>query len=109
MRLQRQRATILAQKRRKRGQWHWLSFANQSGFLGGAIVWAHGIDSAVLGARELRISHNFRGKVEVFCEPIPARIIKDHIPADLRNRLLSGAEVLERLEGRRASADIAGR
>ena len=71
--LERQRATRLAQERRKRGQWHWLSFVNKSGFLGGAIVWAHGMETAVLRARELKISGGFRGEVEVFCEPIPAR------------------------------------
>ena len=97
--LERQRAQLLAQERRQRGQWHWLSFVNRSGFLGGAIVWAHGIETAVLRARELNISRGFRGKVEVFCEPIPARIMKEHIPADLRNRQLSETEVLERLEG----------
>jgi len=99
--LERQRATLIAQEHRKRGQGYWLSFVNKSGFLGGAILWAHGIETAVLRARELNISRGFRGQVEVFCEPISARVMKDHIPADLRNRLLSEDEVLERLNGRR--------
>jgi hypothetical protein len=98
--LERRRTRLLAREHRRRGRWYWLSFANKSGFLGGAIVWAHGIETAVLRARKLEISSGFRGTVEVFCEPIPARIVKEHIPGDLRNRLLSEAEVLERLEGR---------
>jgi len=97
--LERQRAAELARERRKRGQWQWLSFANQNGFLGAAILWAHGVETATLRARELHISRGFRGQVEVFCEPISARVMKDHIPADLRNRLLSEDEVLERLNG----------
>ena len=95
------RTQLLAQERRKRGQWHWLSFANTRGFLGAAVVWAHGIETAVQRARELHISRGFRGNVEVFCEPIPTSIIKAHIPPDLRNRLLAEDEVLQRLEGRR--------
>lgn len=98
--LERECAAQLAQERRRSGQWYWLSFVNKSGFLGGAVVWAHGLETAVLRARELNISHGFRGKVEVFCERVPARVMKEHIPADLRNRLLSKAEVLERLNGR---------
>jgi hypothetical protein len=35
----------------------------------------------MLRARELNISRGFRGKVEVFCEPIPARAVKEHITA----------------------------
>jgi hypothetical protein len=107
--LERQRATLLAQERRKRGRWHWLSFVNRSGFLGGAVVWAHGVETAVLRARELKISRNFRGRVEVFCEPIPARVVKELIPADFRNRLLSEAEVLDRLGGQRVVANMAPR
>jgi hypothetical protein len=98
--LERQRAKQLAQEHRKHGQWYWLSFANKRGFLGGAILWAHGIETAVLRARELNITRGFRGTVEVFCEPIPARVMKEHIPSNLRNRLLFEDEVLDRLEGR---------
>ena len=94
-----QRAQQITQERRRRGQWHWLSFANRYGFLGGAIVWAHGVETAVLRARELQISRGFRGEVEIFCEPIPTRVMKAHIPAELRNRLLSETEVMERLRG----------
>jgi hypothetical protein len=92
-------ALEMAKERRRRGQWYWLSFATRRGFLGGAIVWAHGIDTAVLRARALNISKNFRGQVEVFCEPVPARVMQGHIPADLRNRLLSADEIRERLQG----------
>jgi hypothetical protein len=105
--LERQRAKLIAQERRQRSRWYWLSFVNKRGFLGGAILWARGIETAVLRAGELNISRGFRGRVEVFCEPIPARVVKEHIPADLRNRLLSEAEILERLEGRRVGNDPA--
>ena len=101
--LERVQAAQLAQERRRRGQWYWLSFVNKTGFLAGAIVWAHGIETAVLRARELNIGRGFRGKVEVFCEPITTRIMKEHVPADLRNRLLTEAEVLTRLEGKRVA------
>ena len=97
--LEHQRARQMVQERRRRGQWHWLSFANRYGFLGGAIVWAHGVETAVLRARELQISRGFRGEVEILCEPIPTRVMKAHIPVELRNRLLSETEVMERLRG----------
>jgi hypothetical protein len=99
--LERQHAALLAAECRKRGQWYWLSFANQSEFLGGAIVWAHGMQTAVLRARRLNISCGFRGRVEVFCEPISSQIMKNHVPHDLRNRLLAQDEILERLQGQR--------
>src|SRR5689334_15384783 len=101
--LEHQRAKLLAQERRRRGQWHWLSFANKRGFLGAAVVWARGIETAVQRARELHISRGFRGNVEVFCEPISASVIKKHVPQDLRNRLLAEAEVLQHLQGRRVA------
>ena len=101
--LESQRVTALTRERRLPGKWHWLSFVNQTGFLGGAIVWAHGIETAVLRARELNISRGFRGEVEVFCEPMPRRIVQEHVPPDLRNRLLTETEVLTRLEGKPVS------
>jgi hypothetical protein len=55
----------------------------QERFLNEVIVWAHGIEKAVLQARRLNINRGFRGKVEVFCEPIHARVMKEHIPSDL--------------------------
>jgi len=100
--LERQRAAQLARERQKRAQWYWLSFANKKGFLGAAIVWAHGIETAVLRARDLNISRGFRKTVKIFCEPISYRIMKEHVPPDLRNRLLSEEEVLSRLQGRPA-------
>ena len=100
--LERQRAAELAREREHRGQWHWLSFANGDGFLGGAILWAYGVETAVLRARKLNISGGFRGTVDVFCEPISSKVMKEHIPPDLRNRLLSQREILCRLEGRPA-------
>jgi hypothetical protein len=93
-------AAQFARERQKRPQWHWLSFANNAGFLGGAIVWAHGVETAVLRARNLSISRGFSNTVDVFCEQIPRRVMKEHVPPDLRNRLLSGEEVRRRLNGR---------
>jgi hypothetical protein len=90
--LEQQRAAELALERRKRGQWHWISFANRMEFLGAAIVWAHGIETATLRARVLNISRGFQGTVDIFCEPIPSRVLKECIPPDLRNRLLSEKE-----------------
>jgi hypothetical protein len=98
--LERDRARQLADERRKRPGWYWLSFVNRTGFLGGAILWAHGVETAVLRARKLNISSGFRGNVEIFCESIPARIMKERVPTDLRNRLLSEREVLMRLDGK---------
>ena len=102
VKMDRQEARVLAQERLRRGQWYWLSFANNTGFLGGAIVWARGIETAVLRARELEISSGFRGMVNVFCEPVPRRLMKNHVPPDLRNRLLSKEDITERLEGQSA-------
>lgn len=82
--LERVRTQQIAEERRRRGQWYWLSFASPCGFLGGAIVWARDVETAVLRARELKISDGFRGDVDVFCEPVSARVMKAHIPADLR-------------------------
>jgi hypothetical protein len=104
--LERQHAALIAEERRKRGQWYWLSFANSIGFLGGAIVWAQGIETAVLRARELNISGGFRGDVDVFCEPIPTDVVRRHIPTDLRNRLLAENEILQRLKGYRSGPDM---
>jgi hypothetical protein len=98
----RREVRIQDQERLGRGQWYWLSFANRTRFLGGAIVWARGIETAVLRARELEISSGFRGMVNVFCEPVPLRVMKNHVPPDLRNRLLSKEDITERLEGRSA-------
>ena len=102
----RQSAAELVRERQAPAQWYWLSFASNTGFLGGAIVWAHGIETAVQRARDLNISRGFRKTVDVFCEPISRRIMKDHVPPDLRNRLLSEEEVLTRLEGRSVVAKL---
>jgi len=65
--LERKRAKELARERRQRGGWYWLGFANNSRFLGGAIVWAHGFETATLQARKLNITRAFRGQLETFC------------------------------------------
>ena len=50
--LERKRAKELSRERRQRGGWYWLGFANNSRFLGGAIVWEHGFETATLQARK---------------------------------------------------------
>jgi hypothetical protein len=81
--------------RRQRGGWYWLGFANNSRFLGAAIVWAHGFETAAQRARKLNISHGFRGQLEIYCDSISAGDMRECVPADLRNRLLSQTEILE--------------
>ena len=93
--LERKRAKQLAQERRQRGGWYWLGFANNSRFLGAAIVWAHGFETAAQRARKLNISHGFRGQLEIYCDSISAGDMRECVPADLRNRLLSQTEILE--------------
>ena len=95
-RLETERASQLAQERRNRGRWYWLSFATDYEFLGACVVWAHGMETAVLHARNLKISSGFRGEVEIFCEPLP-RSVMQKVPADLRNRLLSERVMRKRL------------
>jgi hypothetical protein len=106
--LERKRAKELARERRQRGGWYWLGFANNSRFLGGAIVWAHGFETATLQARKLNITRAFRGQLETFCESISARDM-ERVPASLRNRLLSENEVLEQLDGQHLFDDAIGR
>jgi hypothetical protein len=92
------RAGIIAEERRHAARWHYLSFADDVGFLGAVIVRSHGFLTAVQRATDLGINPGG----EVMCQPIPRRDLC-RVPADLRNRLLTEAEVRERLEGRSVS------
>jgi len=107
--VEQKRAKEVARERRQRGGWYWLGFANNSRFLGGAIVWAHGFETAALRARKLNISYGFRGQLETFCESISARDMRECVPADLRNRLLSETDILEQLAGQHLFDDAIGR
>ena len=92
------RAAIIAEEHRYAARWHYLSFADDTGFLGAVIVRSHGFLTAVQRATDLGINPGG----EVMCQPIPRRDLC-RVPADLRNRLLTEAEVRERLEGRSVS------
>ncbi|SRR5579875_4219716 len=74
--------------------WYYLSFANEFRFLGAAIVWARGLHTAVERARQLGIHPGG----QVACWSIPKEDVH-RVPADMRNRLLSEAEVIE-LDGK---------
>ncbi len=79
---------VLAEEAVSPEQWWWLSFADASGFLGVAIVRAHGILSAATKARHLGI--NPGGDVRGYAIPEVERIAKNGIV----NRLLSKDEAL---------------
>ena len=86
----------MADESRRSLGWFYLSFASDYQFLGAAIVWAHGILTAV--ERASRLGINPGG--EVLCYAIPRQYLR-RVPPDLRNRLLSEAEVRKRLAGKK--------
>jgi hypothetical protein len=90
------RAALIAEENRHAARWHYLSFADDTGFLGGVIVRSYGFLTAIQRATDLGINPGG----EVMSTPIPRKDLW-RVPADLRNRLLSGDEVQGRLEGRR--------
>jgi hypothetical protein len=92
------RAAIIAEEHRHAARWHYLSFADDTGFLGGVIVRSYGFLTAIQRATELGINPGG----EVMSTPIPRKDLW-RVPGDLRNRLLSEDEVQDRLEGRRMS------
>jgi hypothetical protein len=89
------RQRMIAEERRHRPRWHFLSFADSTRFRGGAIVRAHGFLTAVERATDLGINPGG----EVLCSPIRRKDLW-RVPPELRNRLLSEEEVLTRLDGR---------
>lgn len=88
------RAALLADERRHTPRWHFLSFADERGFRGGAIVWSYGFLTAIQRATDLGINPGG----EVLCTPIPRRDLV-RISSDLRNRLLSEDQIRNQLEG----------
>jgi len=90
------RAAIIAEEHRHAALWHYLSFADDTGFLGGVIVRSYGFLTAIQRATDLGINPGG----EVMSTPIPRKDLW-RVPTDLRNRLLSEDEVQDRLEGRR--------
>ena len=75
--------------------WSFISFASETGFLGGAVVQANGVRAALRRAIKLGIAPGG----EVICFPIPRAHLAD-VPADMRNRLLTEREVQTKLAGR---------
>jgi hypothetical protein len=90
------RAAVIAVEHRHAARWHYLSFADDTCFLGGVIVRSCGFLTAIQRATDLGI--NPGGEVE--CTPISRKDLW-RVPPDLRNRPLSEEEVRDRLEGRR--------
>lgn len=90
------RTRLIAEESRRALGWFYLSFAAEDGFLGAIIVWAHGILTAVERASDLGMNPGG----DVLCCPIPRQHLR-RVPADLRHRLLSEAEVRRRLDGKR--------
>jgi hypothetical protein len=72
--------------------WFYLSFANDTGFLGGAIVHAHGPASAIQRAAGIGIHFADAG---VECTPVTDEELAEHIPAEMRGRRLTEEEVRE--------------
>jgi len=38
------------------------------------------METAVLRTRNLNITRGFRNTVDVYCQPIPRRVMKEHVP-----------------------------
>jgi hypothetical protein len=72
--------------------WFYLSFASGRAFLGGAIVRANGPASAIQRAVGIGIHFADAG---VECTPVTDEELAEHIPAELRDRLLTEEEVRE--------------
>ena len=84
----------LTAEEKKQLLWHYLSFASDR-FLGAVIVEARSERGAIRRATNLDINPGG----DIMCIPLNADDMK-RIPADLRNRMLSEAEVRRRLDGK---------
>jgi hypothetical protein len=93
------RARLIAEERIHSPSWFYLSFATDYEFLGAAVVRAQGFLTAVQRASNLGI--NPRG--DVMCQGPILRKGLHGVPAALRNRLLTEAEVRRHLDGKRVS------
>jgi hypothetical protein len=93
----------LREERQQPRRWFYLSFVDNSGFLGAAVVRAQGELTAVQRTKDLGIyplGPDAYIPNDVMCTPLNWRDMK-RIPKDLRDRLLTEGEVRERLEGKR--------
>jgi len=70
--------------------WFYLSFANDTGFLGGAFLRARGPRPAMQRARALGITFC---DATVECTPASDDEVDEHVPGEMRNRLLTEEEV----------------
>ena len=98
-----QKTESVRREQKQPRRWFHLSFINSRGFLGAAIVRAHGELTAIQVTRDLGIcplGPDAYIPNDVMCTPLNWRDMK-RIPADLRNRLLSEAEMRSRLDGKR--------
>ena len=77
---------VLAEERKQPEHWLYLSFANASGFLGGVVLWTHGVTHALRRCRELGI--NPGGEV------LSIRILDGKIPpTEFCEKLLTQEEI----------------
>jgi hypothetical protein len=81
-------AEVHAQEMQTPAAWYWLSFADETGFLGAAMVRAHGITTAVVEAKRLGIHPGG----SVLCHPI------DEPPETLKNVLLTKEQAYAAIE-----------
>jgi hypothetical protein len=84
--------------------WLFLSMATPYRFVGGAIVQARGLQTAIARMKELGIypgdTVDDGDEVEILLTPLTKWDMKKRIPARLRDRILTDIEVLTELEGR---------
>ena len=85
---------LLAEEAAQPLAWYWLSFADETGFLGAVVIQARGI----LGATQLAPALGINPGGECRSCRIPAELIHN-IPEQYRNRLLSKQEVMDHLRG----------
>jgi hypothetical protein len=101
----RKQAVLRADEMTRPRRWHYLSFINSQGFLGAAIVRAHGKYTAIERTRELGICP--LGPDAYIPNDVAGCALSwrdmQRIPGDLRDRLLTRDEVIERLEGKGAT------
>lgn len=84
------RDALMEAERDSPEEWWYLSFAEPDHFLGGLFIQARGFVSAMQKSHEMGL--NPGGEVASW-GPLPAEAIARKIPENMRNRLLTKAEV----------------
>ncbi len=82
-------ASMLAEEAKQPLGGYYLSFAEPGKFLGGVYLEAHGPTSALRLTHELGINPGG----EVMTYSVPLELMRQKIPVDMRNRLLTKQEV----------------